>query len=247
MEDVLEVYRRPFDEERPQVRSDEASEPLVGEVAQPIPAGPGPPERFEYESVRHGAANPFVIPEPLAGWRHATVTGRRTATDSAEVLRWRAEDAYMEADKVVLVMDDSSAHERAGRYDAFEPEPARRRAARFEAHHAPGHGSRLNVAEVERSALARQCLDRRIEPTEELRKEREPRSEGRNDRGIGANGRFTTANARIELRRLDPAVQNSRSPSPRSIPSPGWAGARWNGCRARSGCGTRCTCAPTSG
>ena len=163
------------------------------------------------------------------------------------MLRWLAEDVYAEAEKVVLVMGDSSAHERAGRYDAFEPEPARRRAARFEAHHTPEHGSRLNVAEVERSALARQCLDRRIESTEELRKGREPRSEGRNDRGIGANGPFTTANARIELRRLDPAVQNSRSPSPRSIPSPGWAGARWNGCRARSGCGTRCTCAPTSG
>ena len=125
------------------------------------------------------------------------------------MLRWLAEDVYAEAEKVVLVMGDSSAHERAGRYDAFEPEPARRRAARFEAHHTPEHGSRLNVAEVERSALARQCLDRRIESTEELRKGREPRSEGRNDRGIGANGPFTTANARIELRRLDPAVQNS--------------------------------------
>ena len=125
------------------------------------------------------------------------------------MLRWRAEDAYAEAEKVVLVMDDSSAHERAGLYEAFEPEPAHRIAERFEAHHAPGHGSGLNVAEVELSALTRQCLDRRIESTEELRKEREPRSEGRNDRGIGVNGPFTTANARIELRRLDPAVQNS--------------------------------------
>lgn len=209
MEDVLEVYHRPFDEKRPQVCLDEASKQLVGEVVQPIRAQPGQPERFDYEYVRNGTANLFMISEPLAGWRHVMVTERRTARDFAEVLRWLAEDVYPEADKVVLVMDNLNTHKLSSLYEAFEPEQARRIAERFEVHHTPKHGSWLNVAEIELSVLTRQCLDRRIESTEELWKELEPWYEERNDRAIGVNWRFTTANARIKLRRLYPAVQNS--------------------------------------
>jgi hypothetical protein len=209
MEDVLEVYHRPFDAKRPQVCLDEASKQLVGEVVQPIPAEPGHPERFDYEYVRNGTANLFMISEPLAGWRHVMVTERRTAKDFAEVLRWLAEDVYKEADAIVLVMDNLNTHKLASLYDAFPPEQARRIAKRFEVHHTPKHGSWLNVAEIELSVLTRQCLDRRIESTEELLKELEPWYEERNDRGIGVNWRFTTANARIKLRRLYPAIQNS--------------------------------------
>jgi hypothetical protein len=208
MEDVLEVYHRPYDPKRPQVCLDEASKQLVGEVVQPIPAQPGQPERFDYEYVRNGTANLFMISEPLAGWRHVMVTERRTAKDFAEVLRWLAEDVYPAAEQIVLVMDNLNTHKLSSLYEAFPPEQARRLAARFEVHHTPKHGSWLNVAEIELSVLTRQCLDRRIDSTEELLKELEPWSEERNERGIGVNWRFTTANARIKLRRLYPAVQN---------------------------------------
>jgi hypothetical protein len=209
MEDVLEVYHRPFDEKRPQVCLDEASKQLVGEVVQPIPAQPGQPERFDYEYVRNGTANLFMICEPLAGWRHVMVTERRTAKDFAEVLRWLAEDVYPGAEQIVLVMDNLNTHKLASLYEAFEPEQARRLAERFEVHHTPKHGSWLNVAEIELSVLSRQCLDRRIESTDELWKELEAWEVERNDRAVGVNWRFTTADARIKLRRLYPAVQNS--------------------------------------
>ena len=207
MEDVLAVYHRPYDEKRPVVAVDEASKQLVGEVVQPIPAEPGQPERFDYEYVRNGTANLFMISEPLAGWRHVMVTERRTAKDFAEVLRWLAEDVYNEAEQIVLVMDNLNTHKLASLYEAFEPERARRIAERFEVHHTPKHGSWLNVAEIELSVLSRQCLDRRIESVDELREELEPWYEERNDRAVGVKWRFTTADARIKLRRLYPAIE----------------------------------------
>jgi hypothetical protein len=207
MEDVLDVYHRPYDETRPVVAVDEASKQLVGEAVQPIPAQPGQPERFDYEYVRNGTANLFMISEPLVGWRHVMVTQRRTAKDFAEVLRWLVEDVYKEADKVVLVMDNLNTHKLASLYEAFEPERARRIAERIEVHHTPKHGSWLNVAEIELSVLSRQCLDRRIESVDELLKELEPWSEERNDRAVGVKWRFTTADARIKLRRLYPAIE----------------------------------------
>jgi len=207
MEDVLDVYHRPYDPARPVVAVDEASKQLVGEAVQPIPAQPGQPERFDYEYVRNGTANLFMISEPLAGWRHVMVTERRTAKDFAEVLRWLAEDVYPDAERVVLVMDNLNTHKLASLYEAFEPEQARRIAERIEVHHTPKHGSWLNVAEIELSVLARQCLDRRIESVDELLKELEPWSEERNDRAVGVKWRFTTADARIKLRRLYPAIE----------------------------------------
>lgn len=168
MEDVLEMSHRPYDPKRPQVCLDEASKQLVGETAEPIPAEPGQPERFDYEYVRNGTANLFMLSEPLAGWRHVMVTERRTARDFAEVLRWLAEDVYPDAEKVVLVMDNLNTHKLASLYEAFPPDQAWRLAERFEVHHTPKHGSWLNVAEIELSVLARQCLDRRIASVEVL-------------------------------------------------------------------------------
>jgi hypothetical protein len=207
MEDVLDVYHRPYDPARPVVALDEASKQLVGEAVQPLPPEPGRPERFDYEYVRNGTANLFMLSEPLAGWRHVMVTDRRTAKDFAEVVRWLAEDVYPEAERVVLVMDNLNTHKLASLYEAFPPEQARRIAERIEVHHTPRHGSWLNVAEIELSVLARQCLDRRIGSAEELVNEVDAWQSERNDRAVGVRWRFTTADARIKLRRLYPAIE----------------------------------------
>jgi len=206
MEDVLEVYHRPYDEKRPLVALDEASKQLVGEVVQPLPPEPGQPERFDYEYVRNGTANLFMISEPLLGWRAVQVTERRTAKDYAEVLRWLAEDVHPDAEAIVLVQDNLNTHALASLYEAFAPERARRLAERFEVHYTPKHGSWLNVAEIELSVLARQCLGRRIESAEELRREVGAWEAERNERAVEVRWRFTTAEARIKLHRLYPSL-----------------------------------------
>ncbi|MEW4568951.1 IS630 family transposase [Tautonia sp. JC769] len=207
MEDVLEVYHRPPDPRRPLVCLDEASKQLIGEVAEPVPARPGQPARIDYEYVRNGTANLFMISEPHAGWRHVEVTDRRTAVDFAEVVRALVEEVYPEAEKVVLVMDNLNTHKLASLYEAFEPEQARRIAERLEIHHTPKHGSWLNMAEIELSVLARQCLDRRIESKEELKREVAAWEDERNGRGVTIRWQFTTTDARIKLRRLYPTTQ----------------------------------------
>jgi DDE superfamily endonuclease len=206
MEDVLDVYHRPYDEARPVVALDEASKQLVGETAQPLPPEPGQPERFDYEYVRHGTANLFMVSEPLLGWRAVHVTERRTAVDFAEVVRWLAEDVHPDAEAVVLVMDNLNTHKVASLYEAFPPERARRIAARLEIHHTPKHGSWLNVAEIELSVLTRQCLDRRIESADALRAGVAAWEAERNDRAVETRWRFTTADARIKLHRLYPSL-----------------------------------------
>jgi DDE superfamily endonuclease len=207
MEDVLEVYHRPFDPERPVVCLDEASKQLIGETRTPLPPAPGRVERFDSEYVRNGTANLFMISEPLLGWRTVSVTERRTAVDFAEVLRWLAEELHPDAEKIVLVMDNLNTHKLASLYEAFPPEQARRIAQRLEIHHTPKHGSWLNVAEIELSVLSRQCLDRRIETAEALRREVTAWEEPRNDRAAEVQWRFTTADARIKLRHLYPVLQ----------------------------------------
>jgi hypothetical protein len=207
MEDVLEVYHRPYDEKRPLVCIDEASKQLVGEVVRPLPPEPGHPERFDYEYVRNGTANLFMISEPLLGWRAVQVTDRRTATDFAEVLRWLVEDVHAEADKVVLVTDNLNTHKPASLYEAFPPEQARRLAAKIEWHYTPKHGSWLDMAEIELSVLSRQCLHRRIATRAELEAEVAAWEAERNERAVEVKWRFTTADARIKLHRLYPSLQ----------------------------------------
>jgi hypothetical protein len=206
MEDVLDVYHRPYDGKRPPVCLDEASKQLIGEVIEPIPAEPGQPERFDYEYPRNGTANLFMVSEPLLGWRAVRVTERRTAVDFAEVIRWLVEEVHEEAEKVVLVMDNLSTHKLASLYEAFPPERARRIAEELEVHHTPKHGSWLNMAEIELSVLARRCLARRIETREELERAVAAWEEERNERGVEIRWRFTTADARIKLRRLYPVL-----------------------------------------
>jgi len=203
---VLDVDHRPYDEKRPLVGLDEASKQLIGEVIEPIPAEPGQPQRYDDEYTRNGTANLFMISEPLLGWRAVKVTDRRTAVDFAEVVRWLVEEVHEEAEKVVLVMDNLNTHKLASLYEAFPPEQARRIAERLEIHHTPKHGSWLNMAEIELSVLARQCLARRIETREELEREVAAWEEERNERGVEIRWRFTTADARIKLRRLYPVL-----------------------------------------
>ena len=207
MEDVLDVYHRPYDEKRPLVCLDEASKQLIGETVQPLPAEPGRPERFDYEYVRNGTANLFMVSEPLPGWRAVRVTERRTAKEFAEVVRWLVEEVHPEAEKIVLVMDNLNTHKLASLYEAFPPERARRIADRLEIHHTPKHGSWLNMAEIELSVLSRQCLDRRIESMAAIRNEVAAWEEARNEEQVEVRWQFTTAEARIKLHRLYPVLQ----------------------------------------
>ena len=207
MEDVIEVYHRPCDGKRPVVCIDESSRQLVSETRTPPPPRPGAPARHDYEYKREGVANLFMISEPLLGWRAVEVTARRTARDFAEVLRWLAEDLHPEADRLVLVTDNLNTHDPGCLYEAFEPDRARRIAERLEWHYTPKHGSWLNVAECELAALSGQCLSRRIGSMARLKQVVEAWVNERNEREVGVDWRFTTADARVKLRRLYPAPQ----------------------------------------
>ena len=207
MEDVLDVYHRPYDEKRPLVCIDEASKQLVGETVRPLPPRPGQPERFDHEYVRNGTANLFMVSEPLLGWRAVSVTDRRTAKDFAEVLRWLVEDVHPEADGIVLVTDNLNTHKPASLYEAFPPEQARRIAERIEWHYTPKHGSWLDMAEIELSVLSRQCLDRRIGTRAELEDAVGAWEAERNERAVEVKWHFTTADARIKLHRLYPSLK----------------------------------------
>ena len=207
MEDVLEVYHRPYDERKPVVCVDEVPKQLVSEVRLPLPVRPGAPARYDYEYKREGVANLFMISEPLLGWRHVMVTDRRTAVDFAEVLRWVVEDLHPDARKVVLVTDNLNVHDPGSLYEAFDPARARRIVEKLEWHYTPKHGSWLNVAECELAALSAQCLDRRIGSAVRLKQVVAAWEAERNERQVGVDWQFTTAKARIKLRRLYPAPQ----------------------------------------
>jgi hypothetical protein len=162
MEDVLEVYHRPHDPDRPLVCLDETSKQLVAETRQPVPMQPGQPARYDYEYKRNGTANLFMLFAPLEGWRHVKVTESRTAIDYAHVLRDLADLHFAKASKIVLVQDNLNTHAPSSLYEAFPPAEARRLIERFEWHYTPKHGSWLNLAESELAVLSSQCLDRRI-------------------------------------------------------------------------------------
>lgn len=206
MEDVLEVYKQPYDPRRPKVNVDEASKQLVAEITPPLPARPGQPQRMDYEYERRGTANLFMLFEPLAGWRHVKVTARRTKLDFAEVLKELSDVHYPHAEKIVLVMDNLNTHKLSVLYEAFPPEEARRLSERFEVHYTPKHASWLNIAECELSVLSRQCLDRRIESRELLEKEVYAWERDRNEQQVRVDWQFTTSDARVKLKRLYPEL-----------------------------------------
>jgi DDE superfamily endonuclease len=210
-EDVLEVYTRPYDPQRPQVCLDEASKQLVADVRPALPVEPGQPARVDYEYERKGTANLFMLFEPLAGRRRVLVTERRTNGDFAVAIRTLVDEMYPTATKVVLVMDNLSAHSPAALYQAFEPAEARRLVERLEIHYTPKHASWLNMAETELSVLARQCLQRRIAEQAALAGEVAAWEHRRDAAEVKVDWRFTTADARIKLKRLYPVIEPAKS------------------------------------
>jgi hypothetical protein len=206
MEEVLSVYTRPYDERRPQVCLDEMSRQLISETRVPVPMQPGQPECYDYEYERHGTCNLFIACEPLAGKRFLQVTEHRTKRDFALFIRELVDVYYPMAEQIVLVMDNLNTHTPASLYEVFEPAEARRLVEKLEIHYTPKHGSWLNMAEIELSGLSRQCLDRRIGKQAELEQEVVAWQLKRNERKVGINWRFTTADARIKLKRLYPSI-----------------------------------------
>ena len=208
MEDVLEVYHRPYDPERPMVCLDEASKQLIGEVREPLPLQPGRTAKYDSEYERRGTANVFMAVEPLAGKRTVRVTDRRTKIDWAQFVKFLLTTVYPEVAIVVLVMDNLNTHSIGSLYEAFDPATARALAERLEIHHTPKHGSWLNMAETELSVLSRQCLDRRIDCQEAMTREVTAWEHDRNRRETKIDWQFTTADARIKLKRLYPSFQS---------------------------------------
>lgn len=207
MEDVLEVYKRPYNSHVPVVCLDETSKQLVGEVATPVAVAPGHVAHYDYEYIRNGVANLFMIYEPLAGKRDVQVTDRRTKKDYAECLRKISDEMYPDAQKIVLVQDNLNTHSPASLYETFDPIEAKRLTDRFAWPYTPKHGSWLNIAEIEFSILARQCLSRRIDNVDELRREVKAWETARDAAETKTNWQFTTTDARIKLRKLYPSVE----------------------------------------
>jgi hypothetical protein len=206
MEDVLAVYQLPYDPDYPVVCMDESCKQMIGEVHEPIPCAPGKPKRIDDEYVRNGVAEIFMEVEPLAGKRHVEVTERRTRKDWAAQIKQMLDVRYPNATKVRLVMDNLNTHNIASLYEAFEPNEARQLAKRLEIHYTPKHGSWLNMAEIELSALKGQCLDRRIPDMSIMQTEVAAWEKDRNNNAKKIIWQFTTSDARIKLKRLYPKI-----------------------------------------
>ncbi len=206
MEDVLDVYHRPEDEKRPLVCMDEGCKQLLSDSREPLPIRPGDTAKQDYEYVREGTTSFFMLFAPLLSWRHVEVTGRRTAVECASVLKDLVDVQFPDAEKVVLVTDNLNTHTAACLYEAYPAAEAKRIADKLEWHYTPKHGSWLNMAEIELSVLARQCLDRRIPDHETLAREAAAWESARNAAGRTVVWRFTTADARTKLARLYPSL-----------------------------------------
>ncbi len=207
MEHVLSVYTRPYDADHPVVCFDEKSKQLVGEVCKPIPAAAGRAECHDYEYVRNGTANLFLLVEPLRGWRQVDVTTRRTKLDFAKQMKELVETHYPGATKITLVMDNLNTHRLSCLYEAFAPPEARRLIEEIEVVHTPTHGSWLNMAECELSVLEKQCLGERVADESTLRARIQLWNSDRNRRSKKIDWQFQTADARIKLRRLYPQTE----------------------------------------
>lgn len=207
MEEVLDVYKLPYDPKRPQICMDEMPKQLLAEKYEPVMVQPGQPQKQDYEYERHGTTNVFMLFEPLAGKRYIETNSHRTAVDWAQVMKTLSDELYPQAEVIVLVMDNLNTHKLASFYEAFEPQEAHRLSRRFELHYTPKHGSWLNMAEIELSALARQCLNRRIADQQTLDAEVQAWVQERNDQVVKVDWRFTTADARIKLKHLYPKIQ----------------------------------------
>ena len=206
MEEVLQVYQRPYDPQFPQLCMDESSKQLEQELLASLPMQPGQPERYDYLAQSQGSGKLFLVCEPLTGKRYVKVSEQRTKRDWALFMREVLEGYYPQAEKVVLVLDNLNTHTPAAFYEVFAPEEARRLSERLEVHYTPKHGSWLNMAEIELSVLARQCLAQRLGSQAELEQQVQAWQQRRNAAAITVDWRFTTADARIKLKRLYPVL-----------------------------------------
>jgi len=207
MEDVLEVYTRPYDSRRPLVCLDETSKQWLRDTRAGRPPAPGRPSRVDYEYEREGVMNLFLCCEPLAGQRWVEVTARRTRRDWAQQIQQLVDVRSPDAERLVLILDNLNTHTPGALYDVFAPTEAKRLADKLEIHYTPKHGSWLNIAEIELSVLSRQCLDRRVPDMATLAREVAAWQERRNGATCTVDWRFTTADARIKLKRLYPSLQ----------------------------------------
>lgn len=205
MENVLDVYKRPYDLDFPVVCMDESPKQLIAETKMPVSAKPGRLARYDYEYERMGVCNIFMANEPLAGTRMVKITERKTLSDWAHFAKDIA-DNYPDAKRITLVMDNLNTHKPASLYEAFPPKSAKQLWDRFEFVYTPKHGSWLNMAEIELNVLHRQCLKRRIDSISTIRKEVEAWCWNRNNLNAKINWQFTTDDARIKLKRLYPSL-----------------------------------------
>jgi hypothetical protein len=208
MEDVVELYEQPYDPARPVVCMDETNKQLVGKTRAPMAAGPGRPQRIDYEYERRGTADVFMFTEPLGNWRCVEVTESRTRIDWAMQIKNLVDVCYPEATTIRVVMDNLNTHTLGSLYEAFPPEEAQRIAEKLEIHYTPKHGSWLNVAEIELRVLTVQCLNRRIPDLRTLRREVHAWKTERNASGARVDWQFTSEDARIHLKQLYPRIQS---------------------------------------
>lgn len=205
MEDVLDLYAEPYDPQRPTVTFDETSKQLLADTRAPLPAQAGQPCRYDYTYSREGTRNLFVFCDPQAGWRHIAVTAQRTKVDFAQQMQWLVDERYPEAEVIRVVLDNLNTHKPASLYEAFAPAEARRLAKKLDFHYTPKHGSWLNMAEIELSILARQCLDRRIPDEATLKQEVHAYQVRRNAAHATIDWQFSVSDARRKLHRLYPS------------------------------------------
>ena len=206
MEDVLTLYHRPQDPDRPLVCFDEGTKQHVKETRLPLPPQPGQVAKYDFEYERNGTSNLFVFFAPLLSWRHIKITRRRTMIDWSHCMRDLVDLHFPKAEKIVLVMDNLNTHKLAALYETFPPQEARRIADKLEIHYTPVHGSWLNMVEIELSVLHRQCLNRRIADRQTLQSELEAWVKHRNSVAATTDWQFTTADARIKLKHLYPSI-----------------------------------------
>lgn len=204
MEDILEVYALPYDEEIPLICMDEQPFQLLGEKLEPLSMKPGKPAKEDYEYVRKGVCSIFIFTEPLTGWRHVHASERRTKVDWALHIQEILDVHFPNAKKIRLVMDNLNTHNISSLYEAFKPDIALRLAKRLEIHHTPKHGSWLNIAEIELSAMTLQCLGRRIPTIDALNVQLSAWEFQRNTSQKHVDWHFTTADARDKLKHLYP-------------------------------------------
>lgn len=209
MEDVLELYDKPYEPDYPQVCIDERPCQLISQVRTPLPSEPGKPERYDYEYKREGTCNLFACFQPLAGWRHIQVTQQRTSQDFAHFLKYLVDVLFPMALMIRVVLDNLNTHTPAALYQTFEPAEARRILSKLEFHYTPKHGSWLNMVEIELSVLSRQCLNRRIPDLDTMKREISAWENQRNAVQATVNWRFSATEARVKLKDLYPCVNLS--------------------------------------